>query len=92
MFSKRYESTIVDHRTWLHGPPAVTLNKLLRYKKETSAKIIHHFKSDLINNIDHMRISGIEPYSLSHIVQITVLFLDFLHEYCEEKFETFTQF
>ena len=30
-------------------------------------------------------------YSLSHIVQITN-FLDFLHEYCEEKSETFTEF
>ena len=32
------------------------------YKKKTSTKMcIHHFKSDLINNIDHMRISGNEP-------------------------------
>ena len=30
-------------------------------------------------------------YSLSHIVQI-MDFLDFLHEYCEEKSETFTEF
>ena len=29
-------------------------------------------------------------YSLSHLVQITD-FLDFLHEYCEEKYETFTE-
>ena len=39
MFSKRYESTDVDRRTWLHvpsgtGPPALTLNKLLKYKKD----------------------------------------------------------
>ena len=25
---------------------------------------MHHFKSDLINNMDHMRISGIEPSSV----------------------------
>ena len=25
---------------------------------------IHHFKSDLINNMDHMRISGTEPSSV----------------------------
>ena len=25
---------------------------------------MHHFKWDLINNIDHMRISGIEPSSV----------------------------
>ena len=30
-------------------------------------------------------------YSLSHIDQITD-FLDFLHEYCEEKSETFPEF
>ena len=30
-------------------------------------------------------------YSLSHLVQITD-FLDFLHEYCEEKSVTFTEF
>ena len=38
MLSKRYESTEVDRRTWLHvpsgltGPPAVTLTKLLKFK------------------------------------------------------------
>ena len=37
---KRYESTEVDRRTWLHvprgltGPPTVTLTKKLKYKKE----------------------------------------------------------
>ena len=31
--------------------------------KETSAKTIHHFKTDFINNIDHMRISGTDPIS-----------------------------
>ena len=25
---------------------------------------MHHFKSDLINNMDHMRISGTEPSSV----------------------------
>ena len=30
-------------------------------------------------------------YSSSHIVQITD-FVDFLHEYCEEKSEIFTEF
>ena len=41
----------------LMGPLAVTLTKLL-------LRCIHHFKSDLINNIDHMRISGTEPSSV----------------------------
>ena len=37
MLSKRYESTEVEHRTWLHvpsgnsGPPAVTLTKWLKW-------------------------------------------------------------
>ena len=35
---------------------AVSLNILLR--------CIHHFKSDLINDMDHMRISGNEPSSV----------------------------
>ena len=35
--------------------------------------------------------TGYKSYFHSHIVQITD-FLDFLHEYCEEKSETFTEF
>ena len=31
------------------------------YKKILLLRLIHHFKSDLINNMDHMRISGNEP-------------------------------
>ena len=48
----------------LPGPPAVTLTKSLKYKKRLLLRCIHHFKSDLINNMDHMRISGTEPSSL----------------------------
>ena len=33
-------------------------------QKETLPRCIHHFKSDLINNMDHMRISGTEPSSV----------------------------
>ena len=29
-----------------------------KYKKRPLLRCIHHFKSDLINNMDHMRISG----------------------------------
>ena len=49
----------------LTGPPAVTLTKWvkwLKYKKRS--RCIHHFKSDFINNMDHMRISGTEPSSV----------------------------
>ena len=37
---------------------------LLEYKKRLLLRCIHHFKSDLINNMDHMRISGTEPSSV----------------------------
>ena len=36
----------------------------LEYKKRLLLRCIHHFKSDLINNTDHMRISGTEPSSV----------------------------
>ena len=72
MLSKRYESTEVDRRIgciWpqgLSGPPAVTLLtkrvKWLKYKKRS--RCIHHFKSDFIHNMEHMRISGTEPSSV----------------------------
>ena len=34
------------------------------YKKKLLLRCIHHFKSDLIYNMDHMRISGTEPSSV----------------------------
>ena len=34
---------------------------MLKYKKRLLIRCIHHFKSDLINNMDHMFISGTEP-------------------------------
>ena len=37
---------------------------LVKYKKRLLLRCIHHFKSDLINNMDHMRISGTEPSSV----------------------------
>ena len=37
---------------------------VLNYKKRLLLRCIHHFKSDLINNMDHMRISGTEPSSV----------------------------
>ena len=35
-----------------------------KYEKRLLLRCIHHFKSDLINNMDHMRISGTEPSSV----------------------------
>ena len=48
----------------LTGPPALTLTKKLKYKQILLPRCIHHFKSDEINNIDHMRISGTEASSV----------------------------
>ena len=69
MLSNRYESTEVDLGCMcpqrLSGPPAVTLTKWvkwLKYKKRS--RCIHHFKSDFINNMDHMHIWVTEPSSV----------------------------
>ena len=37
---------------------------LQQYKKRLLLRCKHHFKSDWINNMDHMRISGTEPSSV----------------------------
>ena len=36
----------------------------LKYEKRLLLRCIHRFKSDLINNMDHMRISGTELSSV----------------------------
>ena len=36
----------------------------MKYKKRLLLRHIHHFKPDLINDMDHMRISGIEHLSV----------------------------
>ena len=48
----------------LTDPPAVTLTTQLKYKKRLLLRCIHHFISDLIYNMDHMRISGTKPSSV----------------------------
>ena len=69
MLSKRYESTKVNRRTCLnvhlktYGQQAATNPKKLkrkgkRYEKRLLLICIHHFDSDVIKNVDHMRISG----------------------------------
>ena len=45
MLSKRYESTVVDRRTWLHVPPGTHLStssdthQVVEINKETSTKM-----------------------------------------------------
>ena len=41
-----------------------TVQYLYELKKRLLLRCIHHFKSDLINDIDHMRFSGTEPSSV----------------------------
>ena len=36
----------------------------VQYKTRLLLRCIHHFESDLIYNLDHMRISGTEPSSV----------------------------
>ena len=48
MLSKRYEATEVNRSGYicprgLTGPPAVTLGKLLKFKKKLLQRCIHHF-------------------------------------------------
>ena len=49
-----------------------------KYKKRLLLRCIHHFYTDLINNMDHMRISGNEPSSviLSQTMQFKKLKCD----------------
>ena len=72
MLSKRYESTEVDRRTWLHVPSGTPwstssdTHQVVEIKKKPPLGCIHHFKSDshVINDMDHMRILGTEPSSV----------------------------
>ena len=70
MLSKRYESTEVDRRTWLHVPSGThwstssDTHQVVEIQKETSIKMYTPFNTDLINNMDHMRIWGTEPSSV----------------------------
>ena len=47
----KYNSRVIDY-------------DVSNYKKETSTQMYRHFKSDIINDMDHMRISGTEPSSV----------------------------
>ena len=70
MLSKRYESTEVDRRTWLHVSPGThwstssDTHQVVEIKKRLLLRCIYHFNSDLINIMEHMRISGTEPSSV----------------------------
>ena len=69
MLSKRYESTEVDRRTWLHVPSGTPWStsgdtqQVVEIKKRLVLRCLHNFKSNLTNDMDHMRISGTKPSS-----------------------------
>ena len=62
MLSKRYESTDVDRITWLRVPSGTPwstssdTHQVVEIKKRLLLRCIHHFKSDLINDMDHVRL------------------------------------
>ena len=58
--SKQLEKNVNTVR-WESGN---VTTKPLKYKKRLLLRCIHHFILDLINNMDHMRISGTEPSSV----------------------------
>ena len=73
MLSKRYETTEVDRRFWLHVPSGTywsmssDTHQVVEIKKRLLLRCIHfvhHFKSDFIYIMDHMGISGNEPSSV----------------------------
>ena len=70
MLSKRFESTKVNRRTWLdvssgaHWSTRGDTNQVVEISIRLLPRCIHQFESDLINNIDHMRISGTERSSV----------------------------
>ena len=67
------------------GATRVGIDCVMKYIKRLLLRCIHHFKSDLINNMDHMRISGNEPSSV--ILRQTKRFqkLKMLTRKCQNK-------
>ena len=70
MLSKRYELTEVNRRTWLHVPSGTPwstssdTHQVVEIHRDFYLDVYTIFKSDLINNMDHMRISGTKPSSV----------------------------
>ena len=65
MLSKCYKLTKVNRRTWLHMPSETrcsissdTHQVVEILTQRLILRCIHHYKSDLVNKMDHRRISG----------------------------------
>ena len=70
MLSKRYKSTDVDCRTWLHVPSETPWSTSSdTHQVVEILRCIHHFKSELINSMDHIRILVLNPRQWSLATQ-----------------------
>ena len=58
--TERYNCTTICKHTLSSGI-FVLKQSYCKYRKRLLLRCIHHFKSELINNIGHVRISGTEP-------------------------------
>ena len=61
---------ILDQTFWVWSMVRINtvnhsdVDKVSKLKKRLLIRCIHHFESDWINDMDHMRISGTEPSSV----------------------------
>ena len=76
MLSKRYKSTEVNRRTWLHVPSgnhwstSSYTHQVIDYKNRLLLRCLYHFESELINIIDHISIFDNEPSAVTLAKQI----------------------
>ena len=91
MLSKRYESTQVGRRTWLHVPSGTHRSYSSDTHQEvdiqivTSTKTYTPFLSDLINDMDLMRILGAEPSSVILSQTSSIKFWKVMTKKCQNK-------
>ena len=70
MLSKRFESTVVNRRTWIHVPAVIHLStssdtrQVVENQIETSTKMYTTFLIGLNNDMDYMRFSVTGPLSV----------------------------
>ena len=70
MLSKRYKSTEVDRRTWLHVPSGTPwstssdTHQVVEINKRDFYQDVYTILNRIKFHMDHMRISGIEPSSV----------------------------
>ena len=75
MLSKRYESTEVDRRTWLHVPwgtlrsTSSDTHEVVEIWRGLYSDVYTILSRNLINNMCNMRISGTEPSSVTILSQ-----------------------